>query len=253
MSFTGRNFCLLQVLPVEALTEIPDISPSRLTADMAALLEAADEYDSLHDTVFRLGGSSRRRYALHSLVLAAGSETLAKQLKFAEAAVSPIVLDIEENIQPVIFEQILRYLYTRSCDLITPGPCSIFIENNNKTTMNGATTTAQSDDNENFITVDPGAVSAFAAFRDQQQQRSRGSSSRKKNAGRRPVGEEGAWGAVTDVTSPGGKAGMDVTSPGGKGGSAATTTNPLVLLQEAAKSLGIAGLVKIIDCLRSDS
>jgi BTB/POZ domain len=224
---------------VEALTEIPEISPSRLTLDMAALLDAADEYDSLHDTICRVGGNSRR-YALHSFILASGSETLAKQLKFAEA-VNPTILDIEDNIQPVIFEQIVRYLYTRSCDLITPGPCSIVIEENNKKTTNG-TTAAQSDDNENFITVegDPAAVSAFAAY---SEQRNRG---KKKNARRtnQMASAAGEGPTTWGVTS------AEVTSSGGRTGSA---TNPLVLLQEAAKSLGIASLVKIIDCLRLDA
>ena len=219
-SSSGRNFCVLQVSPVEALTEIPEVTASRLAADLTTLLDAADEYDDLHDTVCRVGSS--RRYALHSFVLASGSETLAKQLKFAET-INPTHLDIED-IESVIFEQIVRYLYTRSCDLLVPGPCKVTLAAKKLPPV-----ALQSDDNENFITVgeeeDPYSVSAFAAY---SEQRNRG---KKKNNRKQEAGE--------DITSP-------VTSAVGK-----SASNPLVLLQEAARSLGIAGLVKIIDCFRS--
>lgn len=173
---------------MEALTEIPEVSPSRMAADMASLLEAADEHDDLHDTICRVGG---QHFVLHSFVLAGGSETLAKQLQFAEA-VSPTVIDIDD-IQPVIFEQVVRYLYTRSCDLLVAGPCKVVLEVDKKAGQD-----AKSDDNENFISVegDPYAVSAFAAYTDQQRGGGRGGG-KKKAAAKRPNGPQQQAGDVT--------------------------------------------------------
>lgn len=221
----GRNFCVLQVSPVEALTEIPEICPSRLLEDLAVLLDGTDEYDNLCDTVCRVGS---RRYALHSFVLAAGSETLCKQLKFAEA-ISPTVLEIEA-IEPVIFEQVVRYLYTRTCPLLVEGPCTVHLEAKKPDVEAAAARQQQSDDNENFIRLgaeeDPYAMSAFAVYSD----RNRG----KRKNNKRSNQQQQQCTAAEVAAAP----------------LAAKSANPLVLLQEAAKSLGIAGLVKIVDCFR---
>jgi hypothetical protein len=221
---------VLQVSPVEALIEIPEVGPGRLAADLGVLLDQASTYDDLHDVICRVGG---RRYALHSFILAAGSETLCKQIKYAEAtasATSPLLLDIEV-VEPVIFEEVVRYLYTRTCSLLVAGPCTINLDPKTKDT---ATQQQQeSDDNQNFIGLgadeDPFAISAFSAYND----RHRG----KRRNNKRPAAGVGDGG------------GMGVECPA-VAATPSKSGNPLALLQEAAKNLGIHSLVKIVDCFR---
>jgi hypothetical protein len=224
---------VLQVSPVEALTEIPEIGPGRLAADLGVLLDQASPYDDLHDVICRVGG---RRYALHSFILAAGSETLCKQIKYAEAAAtatSPLPLDIEA-VEPVIFEEVVRYLYTRTCSLLVAGPCALNLDPQTKGTA--ATQQQQeSDDNQNFISLgadeDPFALSAFSVYND----RHRG----KRRNNKRPAAGVGEGGGMAGVECP-----AAVAATPAKSG------NPLALLQEAAKNLGIHSLVKIVDCFR---
>ncbi len=218
---------MLQVSPVEALTEIPEVGPGRLAADLAVLLDQASPFDDLHDVVCRVGG---RRYALHSFILAAGSETLCKQIKYAAeaATTSPLLLDVEA-VEPVIFEEIVRYLYTRTCSLLVAGPCTLNLDPQTKGT---ATQQQQeSDDNQNFISLgadeDPFAMSAFSVYND----RHRG----KRRNNKRPAAGVGDGGAVESPAL--------AATPAKSG-------NPLALLQEAAKNLGIHSLVKIVDCFR---
>ncbi len=157
---------MLQVSPVEALTEIPEVGPARLAADLGVLLDQASPYDDLHDVVCRVGS---RRYALHSFILAAGSETLCKQIKYAAeaASTSPLLVDIEA-VEPVIFEEIVRYLYTRNCSLLVAGPCALSLDP--KTPGTATQQQQESDDNQNFISLgadeDPFAMSAFSVYND---------------------------------------------------------------------------------------
>ncbi len=221
---------MLQVSPVEALTEIPEVGPGRLAADLGVLLDQASPYDDLHDVVCRVGG---RRYALHSFILAAGSETLCKQIKYAEATAattSPLLLDIEA-VEPVIFEEAVRYLYTRTCSLLVAGPCALNLDSKTKGTS--AQQQQESDDNQNFISLgadeDPFAMSAFSVYND-------------RHRGKRRNNKRPAAGGVGD--------GGAVECPAVTAATPAKSGNPLALLQEAAKNLGIHSLVKIVDCFR---
>jgi len=210
----GRNYCILQVSPREALTEVPEIPPSTIIQDMSRLLQEADEFDGITDTVCVTGGSVR--FPVHSFVLASGSETLAKQIKFAET-LEPTVLDFQE-IQPQIFEQILQFLYTRKCDLAREGPCPIhFI---------GATPTAGEEVNDKnrknrkkssspLLDSKDGELSAFAVY----------DKNRKKKIDQPPP------------------------STGDKK-KTAKSSNPLTELLEAGKMLGLYGLAKLLECFR---
>ncbi len=222
---------MLQVSPVEALTEIPEVGPGRLAADLGVLLDQASPYDNLHDVICGVGG---RRYALHSFILAAGSETLCKQIKYAEATTattSPLLLDIEA-VEPVIFEEIVRYLYTRNCSLLVAGPCALNLDLKTKETSTQQQ--QESDDNQNFISLgadeDPFALSAFSVYND----RHRG----KRRNNKRPAAGVGDGG------------GLGVECPAVAAATPVKSGNPLALLQEAAKNLGIHSLVKIVDCFR---
>ncbi len=115
----GQNFCILQLLPNASLTEIPEVERPTMAADMGSFLEEASEMDLLHDVVFRVGG---RDFPAHRYIVACSSDLLANRIVALGA--DERVLDIEE-VQPVIFEQMLKYAYTKTCDLLVPGPCKV--------------------------------------------------------------------------------------------------------------------------------
>ena len=204
----GRNFCVLQVSPQEALTEIPEVSASAMAADLRALLAAAHLQDELHDVVCVAAG---RSFPAHGFILASGADKFAKQLKFLaedeETAPGPLVVEVE-GVLPDIFEQVLKFLYTKTCDLFVEGPCPITLQENNNPALK---------QNENVLEVsgDQKTVSAFSVY---------AQNKKKKKPSRSRVEQEQL--ARTQ------------------------SSNPLVLLQEAAKQLGVFGLVKAADCLK---
>jgi len=203
----GRNFSILQVFPNEALTEIPDIGPSTIGKHMQRLLEEASEFDPICDVICVVGN---RRFPSHRFILASGAETLSNQLRFAEeTVVTPMVLEIDD-VHPDIFEQALKFMYYKNCDLMIEGKCSLKINLPVK---------PKDDFNENNLELSgsPATISAFAVY-------SENRGKKKKNSR--------------------GKQDLDITAQKQK------TTNPILLLQEAAKNLGIYGLSKILDCFR---
>lgn len=199
----GKNFCILQVCPNEALTEVPEIAPSDMVKNMKTLLEDANEFDELHDVICVVGN---QKFAAHSFVLASGSETFSKQLRFAEMP-SPTMIEIDD-IHPDIFKQVLQFLYYKTCDMTKEGPCSIKIEEKTITMETGRDILE--------INGNPKNVSAFSVY-------SENKNRKKKNSKNKNEQE------VIKKTK---------------------SSNALMLLQEAAKSLGIFGFAKVLDCYR---
>ena len=121
----GRNHCILQVCPNEALTEIPEISSSTMTAEIRKLHDEVSLYDDLHDVICKVG---QKTFPAHSFILSSGSENLAKQINFLKDKLDDdhgkIVIEIKD-IHPEIFEQILKFLYTNTCDLLREGSCQV--------------------------------------------------------------------------------------------------------------------------------
>merc|ERR1719186_180205 len=120
-----------------------------------------------------------------------------------------MVLEIDD-VHPDIFEQALKFMYYKSCDLMVEGKCNIKITLPVK---------SKEDFNENKleITGSPATISAFAVYSE-----NRG----KKNKGKQEIDNS----ALKEKT-----------------------TNPVIVLQETAKNLGIYGLAKILDCFRCSS
>eukprot|EP00090_Calanus_glacialis_P008375 TRINITY_DN16703_c0_g1_i1.p1 TRINITY_DN16703_c0_g1~~TRINITY_DN16703_c0_g1_i1.p1 ORF type:complete len:1265 (-),score=475.87 TRINITY_DN16703_c0_g1_i1:242-4036(-) len=200
----GKNFCILQVCPNEALTEVPEIAPSDMIKNMRTLLDDANEFDELHDVICVVGN---QKYAAHSFVLASGAETFSKQLRFAELA-SPTIIEIDD-IHPDIFKQVLQFLYYKTCDLFKEGPCTI-----GPIAIVDKPGEAVQDILE--VNGNPKEVSAFSVYNENKNRKKK--NSKNKNE-KEPVKK---------------------TKP----------SNPLLLLQEASKSLGIFGISKVLDCYR---
>ena len=193
----GRNHCILQVCPNEALTELPEVSPSAMREQMKTLLEEVSETDDLHDVVCLVGG---KRFPAHSFVLASGSDSFAKQLLYTEDPKPVLEVD---DVKPEIFGQILQYLYFKGCDMMVEGPCPLKIEEP------AAVVPPQIDTIE--FNGNKKQVSAFSVYAENR--------NRKKKNSNNKVDTENA----------------------------AKTHNPIVMLQEAAKQLGVFGLSKILD------
>jgi len=119
----GRNFCVLQVSPKEALTELPEVRPSNMLTDLSNLYNQVCEDDDVHDVICVVNGV---KFAAHSAILAASSDYISKKLKYLEDETSPVTIHIP-NQHPVIFRQILQYIYTRTCSLLQEGPCAVTI------------------------------------------------------------------------------------------------------------------------------
>jgi len=221
----GRNFCVLQVCPREALTEVPEVSLSRMKEDLDCLLQEASEHDTVHDTICLV---KQQRFAVHSFVVASGSEVLSKQLKFAET-LHPTIVEVVD-IQPKIFKYILQYIYTKTCDLLKEGPCPIQINEPQPThcEMNENT-----ESRRNIIEYegDPSTISAFEVHQ-----------KNKKKAARNRTESES--------TNNKKRTGNNSTSCGQNSNNNNCSNNPLMALQAAAKSLGLYGFSKVIDCFR---
>ncbi|XP_059059647.1 inhibitor of Bruton tyrosine kinase [Achroia grisella] len=120
----GQNFACLQIKPTCGLTSLPELSPSSLAKQMETLLETASDDDLLHDVTFKVG---TRYYPAHMFIVASGSEHLYKlyQEKLTSPEDKPVIL--LDNVLPEVFDRILRYMYTGTCDVAELGPCSLKI------------------------------------------------------------------------------------------------------------------------------
>ena len=169
---------------------------------MKTLMEEASETDDLHDVVC-LVGEKKTRFPAHSFVLSSGSESFAKQLLYAED--EKPVLEVAD-VKPEIFTQILQYLYYKSCDMMTEGPCPLKIEEQD----------ISPDLNSIEFNGNPNEVSAFSAYSENRNRK-------KKNSNNKIESELAAK---------------------------TKSTSPILLLQEAAKALGVYGLSKSMDCFK---
>ena len=92
-----------------------------------------------------------RRFPAHSHVLASGTKSLSKQLRFAELQEEQeqVVVQVEE-VHPDIFQLVQQFLYTKSGDLFQ----------DNATADGPATLELQEQQNSLKERGDPGKVSA---------------------------------------------------------------------------------------------
>ena len=200
----GRNFCILQVAPNEALTVVPEVSPSQMTEHMTSLLNEVSDEDTIHDVICLIGES---RFPAHSFVLASGSESLSKQLRFLENSMDEELVVQVEDVHPETFHLVLQFLYTKACDIFVEGapalPLNIGVQ----------------DGEQEILTVqgNPGQVSAFQVYKENKNRK-------KKSSGK-------------------GKSRADIESEARR----MRSRCPLALLVEAAKSLGVYGLAKTAD------
>lgn len=107
--------------PRSFLTILPDISPSTIKEDIFKLLENTDEYDEIHDVIFKVG---IKTFFAHRFICASyNMEALNLQLDSTDKVTVEI-----SGIHPIIFKQFLIYIYSGTCDLLVPEKYCTYME-----------------------------------------------------------------------------------------------------------------------------
>ncbi|CAG9563842.1 unnamed protein product [Danaus chrysippus] len=146
----GLNLACLQAKPSCGLTSIPDLSPTSLTKHMETLIETAAEDDILHDVVFKVGHKS---YPAHLYIVASSSEYLYKQ-----CTNGVITLDVH----PEVFERVLQYIYTGSCDVTRLGVCGLRLKREEL---------VKKENLEEDVIENPAEISAFEVYKNQEKRK----------------------------------------------------------------------------------
>ncbi|XP_019628197.1 PREDICTED: inhibitor of Bruton tyrosine kinase-like [Branchiostoma belcheri] len=124
----GRNFVALQVDPKASLLEVPTISPSDMGKTFRTLLDEASCHDNIHDVIIQLHGQS---IPAHKFILSSRSDYFRKLFHSDNTESSdsnhPDVLKVSQEVVKVekvnhhIFLNLLQFIYSDTCDLLTPG------------------------------------------------------------------------------------------------------------------------------------
>ncbi|XP_029799494.1 inhibitor of Bruton tyrosine kinase isoform X1 [Suricata suricatta] len=127
---SGCNFAILQSDPKTSLYEIPAVSSSSFFEEFGKLLRETDETDNIHDVTFQVGN---RIFPAHKYILAVHSDFFQKlflsdgtTLDFADVYrkdedSAGCHLFVVEKVHPDLFEYLLQYIYTDTCDLLIHG------------------------------------------------------------------------------------------------------------------------------------
>nr|XP_004660449.2 inhibitor of Bruton tyrosine kinase isoform X1 [Jaculus jaculus] len=127
---SGCNFAVLQSDPKTSLYEIPVVSSSSFFEEFGHLLKETDEMDSIHDVTFHVGN---RLFPAHKYILAVRSDFFQKlflsdgtALEFTDIYrkdedSAGCHLFVVEKVHPDLFEYLLQFMYTDTCDFLTHG------------------------------------------------------------------------------------------------------------------------------------
>ncbi|XP_045501851.1 inhibitor of Bruton tyrosine kinase [Colias croceus] len=209
VDYEGLNFACLQNKPTCGLLSLPELSPTGLSKHMESLVETASEDDLLHDVIFKIGS---KLFPAHMFIVASSSELLYNLYQEAKATnindEKPIIC--LENVLPEVFERILKYMYTGSCDVAEPGPCGLKIRKEDVVDVKKE----RDVDVEEEVIENPSEISAFEVYKTQD---------KRKNNKRRQNG--------TNATPRPPKLYCD----------------PVKLVQTSAKKLQVMGLHKLLE------
>ncbi|XP_039708936.1 inhibitor of Bruton tyrosine kinase isoform X2 [Pteropus medius] len=127
---SGCNFAILQSDPKTSLYEIPAVSSSSFLEEFGKLLRETDEMDNIHDVTFQVGN---RIFPAHKYILAARSDFFQKlflsdgtSFDFTDVYrkdedSAGCHLFVVEKVHPDLFEYLLQFIYTDTCDFLTHG------------------------------------------------------------------------------------------------------------------------------------
>ncbi|XP_027963891.1 inhibitor of Bruton tyrosine kinase isoform X3 [Eumetopias jubatus] len=127
---SGCNFAILQSDPKTSLYEIPAVSSSSFFEEFGKLLRETDETDNIHDVTFQVGN---RIFPAHKYILAVHSDFFQKlflsdgtSLDFTDVYQKDedsagCHLFVVEKVHPDLFEYLLQFIYTDTCDFLIHG------------------------------------------------------------------------------------------------------------------------------------
>ncbi|XP_040329963.1 inhibitor of Bruton tyrosine kinase isoform X3 [Herpailurus yagouaroundi] len=127
---SGCNFAILQSDPKTSLYEIPAVPSSSFFEEFGKLLRETDETDNIHDVTFQVGN---RIFPAHKYILAVHSDFFQKlflsdgtTLDFADVYrkdedSAGCHLFVIEKVHPDLFEYLLQFIYTDTCDFLLHG------------------------------------------------------------------------------------------------------------------------------------
>ncbi|KFO30398.1 Inhibitor of Bruton tyrosine kinase [Fukomys damarensis] len=130
MDPSGCNFAILQSDPKTSLYEIPAVSSSSFFEEFGKLLREADEMDNIHDVTFQVGN---RIFLAHKYILAVRADFFQRlflsdgtTLEFPDVYrkdedSAGCHLFVVEKVHPDLFEYLLQFIYTDTCDFLTHG------------------------------------------------------------------------------------------------------------------------------------
>ncbi|XP_053614873.1 inhibitor of Bruton tyrosine kinase [Plodia interpunctella] len=171
----GLNFACLQIKPTCGLTSIPELSPTSMSKHMESLMETASTDDLLHDIVFKV---DTRLYPAHVYIIASHSDLLYKLYQDIRTSKEDKPLIVLDNVLPDVFERILRYMYTGTCDVAELGPCSLKIRRED---LNNMMKKEKDVDLELDVIENPTEISAFEVYK--QEKNKKGSKTKRQADG----------------------------------------------------------------------
>ena len=130
--FSFLFFIILKVkiIFISSLYEIPTVSSSSFFEEFGKLLRETDEMDNIHDVTFQVGS---RLFPAHKYILAVRSDFFQKlflsdgtTLDFTDIYrkdedSAGCHLFVVEKVHPDLFEYLLQFIYTDTCDFLTHG------------------------------------------------------------------------------------------------------------------------------------
>lgn len=115
----GRNFAVIQAHPSYGVLDFPEVvEDSAVNEHYTSLLETADVYDSIHDVIVQI---RQRQFAAHKFILASRVEYFSKHFLLQKSSSEPNTVVKIDGVHPEIFAQLLKYIYTGSCDFFRKG------------------------------------------------------------------------------------------------------------------------------------
>ncbi|KAK3920688.1 Inhibitor of Bruton tyrosine kinase [Frankliniella fusca] len=117
----GRNFALIQAHPSAFLNNVPELPPEKqgLRHDLLALLNEANEWDSIHDIIFEV---EHRRFAAHQFIVSKHSSALLHMIHESKKSTDKGAIPFVKisDVSADMFEQILQFMYYGQCALTHP-------------------------------------------------------------------------------------------------------------------------------------
>lgn len=206
----GQNFAVTQAVPNGWLTDVPGVSESTIHTEYQQLMEEADLFDVIHDCVVQV---ENHKWAAHMFILASRADYFRKQVPGLapepdDEGEKPVI--VVSDIQPDVMEQLLKFIYTDTCDLFNIGSKFSFSHPGKKNIHDSSDTTAEVD-----LIFDGKTLSAFEVAQ----------------TGRKADREK-------DING------------GDEKGSRHKGKDPVKVLQEAARKFGVKGLSKRLEAVK---